>query len=166
MPVTAFEPARPRASEPREPAARTAQTRHATDVLEALLRDYEARPRAIDVSFRQLVGPIPVNNLSHSIYPYPARLLRQIPRFFLHCEQIARPGDVVLDPFCGSGTVLVEARAAHMTGWGIDRNPFARLLSRVKTTPLDHGPARQASIDTLTRAKSVRSGAITERREH
>lgn len=160
--VTAVEPVRVRGSESREPAARTAQTRHATDTLEALLRDYRTRPRPIDVSFRQLVGPIPVDNLSHSIYPYPARLLRQIPRFFLHCEQIARPGDVVLDPFCGSGTVLVEARAAHMTGWGIDRNPFARLLSRVKTTPLDHSRAWRATIDTLTRAKSLRSGAIPD----
>jgi len=127
-----------------------------------LLREYAKRPRPIDVSFRQLVGPIPVNDLSHSIYPYPARLLRQIPRFFLHCEQIALPGDVVVDPFCGSGTVLVEARAAHMTGWGIDRNPFARLLSEVKTTPLDHVRTWRAAADVLTRAKALRAGLIPD----
>src|SRR5262245_44009712 len=123
-------------SQPREGVS-TPQTRRATSTLHALLQRYATKARPIDVSFRQLVGPIPVNDLSHAIYPYPARLLRQIPRFFLHCEQIVSKGDVVLDPFCGSGTVLVEARAAHVTGWGIDSNPFARLLSAVKTTPLD-----------------------------
>jgi hypothetical protein len=127
-----------------------------------LLHEYELRQEPIDVSFRQLVGPIPVNNLSHSIYPYPARLLRQIPRFFLHCEQLASPGDVVLDPFCGSGTVLVEARAAHMIGWGIDSNPFARMLSEVKTTPLDHRRAWQAATDILTRAKAIRTSTIPD----
>jgi hypothetical protein len=145
-----------------EATSRTAQTRRATETLKALLREYAAKREPINVSFRQLVGPIPVTNLSHSIYPYPARLLRQIPRFFLHCEQIVLPGDVVLDPFCGSGTVLVEARAARMTGWGIDRNPFARLLSEVKTTPLDHDKACRAAADVLARAKSLRAGIIPD----
>lgn len=143
-------------------ASRKVQTRRATETLHTLLREYEARPRPIDVSFRQLVGPIPVTNLSHSIYPYPARLLRQIPRFFLHCEQIALPGDVVLDPFCGSGTVLVEARAAHITGWGIDKNPFARLLSKVKTTPLDGHHAKEAAKHILRRAKLLRTAIIPD----
>ena len=140
----------------------SAQTRRATETLQALIDRSEASAGPIDVSFRQLVGPIPVNNFSHSIYPYPARLLRQIPRFFLHCRQIVSRGDVVLDPFCGSGTVLVEARAAHLTGWGIDSNPLARLLSEVKTTPLDAGRAQQAAGDLLRRAKAFRSTAIPD----
>jgi hypothetical protein len=143
-------------------ATHTAQVRRATDTLQTLLSKYEVRSEPIDVSFRQLVGPIPVNNLSHSIYPYPARLLRQIPRFFLHCEQLASPGDVVLDPFCGSGTVLVEARAARMSSWGIDKNPFARLLSEVKTTPLDQSRSQRAAHDILIRAKALRVGIIPD----
>lgn len=140
-----------------EAASDTAQARRATETLQALIDRSRENPGPIDVSFRQLVGPIPVNNLSHSIYPYPARLLRQIPRFFLHCRQIVSRGDVVLDPFCGSGTVLVEARAAQLTGWGIDSNPFARLLSQVKTTPLDAVQAQQAADHLLRQAKTFRS---------
>jgi len=155
-----------RSAPPEEPlfeaTPHSAQTRRATDTLQTLLDRYEASPRPIDVSFRQLVGPIPVNNLSHSVYPYPARLLRQIPRFFLHCRQIVSRGDVVLDPFCGSGTVLVEARAAHLVGWGIDSNPFAVLLSEVKTTPLNDRRARGAAASVLSRAKDFRSGLIPD----
>jgi hypothetical protein len=143
-------------------APQGALKRRATETLQCLLDQYEASPGPIEVSFRRLVGPIPVNYLSHSIYPYPARLLRQIPRFFLHCRQIASENDVVLDPFCGSGTVLVEARAAHLTGWGIDSNPFARLLSEVKTTPLDAGRAQQAAGEVLRQAKAFRSAAIPD----
>jgi SAM-dependent methyltransferase len=143
-------------------ALRSGQSRCATSSLDALLREYAANKRPIDVSFREMVGPIPVNDLTHSIYPYPARLLRQIPRFLLRCEQLVTSEDVVLDPFCGSGTVLVEARAASITSWGIDSNPFARLLSRAKTTPLSADTVRSLTGDVLLRAKAMRSGLIPE----
>ena len=136
----------------------SAQTRRASEAFRHLVEEYARTSVAQDVSFRQLVGPIPVNDLSHSIHPYPARVLRQIPRFFLHCEQLAKPGDVVLDPFCGSGTVLVEARAVGVHGWGIDCNPFARLLSEVKTTPLDRTVTARSLTETLSRAKASRAG--------
>jgi hypothetical protein len=152
----------PHKEDQHQSAPQGALKRRATETLQALLDQYKASPGPIEVSFRQLVGPIPVNNLSHSIYPYPARLLRQIPRFFLHCRQIASQGDVVLDPFCGSGTVLVEARAAHLTSWGIDSNPFARLLSEVKTTPLDARCAQRAADNVLKQAKAFRSVAVPD----
>ena len=48
-----------------------------------------------------------------------------------------RAGATVLDPFCGSGTTLVEARAAGMSAVGIDLNPLAVLIARAKN--LDRG---------------------------
>lgn len=42
----------------------------------------------------------------------------------------ARP---IVDPFCGSGTALVEARAAGVAGVGVDLNPLAVMLARAKT---------------------------------
>jgi site-specific DNA-methyltransferase (cytosine-N4-specific) len=41
---------------------------------------------------------------------------------------------LILDPFCGSGTVLVEASLKGITSLGIDINPFAVLLAKAKTT--------------------------------
>jgi len=43
----------------------------------------------------------------------------------------------VLDPMCGSGTTLVEARLLGRDSLGIDIDPLARLLTRVKVTALD-----------------------------
>jgi len=46
---------------------------------------------------------------------------------------LSRPGDLVVDPFAGSGTVLVEARLLGRRAAGSDLNPLAVLLARLKT---------------------------------
>ena len=136
--------------------------RHSTSILNGLFHAYQANGQPVPVCFRRLVGPIPAHDLTHSIYPYPARLLRHIPRFFLRCDQLVDASTIVLDPFCGSGTVLVEAHAAGVSSCGIDSNPFARLLSRVKTTALDHDATLAAATRILHRAKRIRSGDIPD----
>jgi DNA modification methylase len=47
-------------------------------------------------------------------------------------EVLSKPGDVVLDPFVGSGTVLVEARVQGRLAYGVDANPLAVALSSLK----------------------------------
>lgn len=110
----------------------------ATEQLGVLKQEYSSTGLAVSASFRNLVGPLPASDLTHSLHPYPARLLRQVPRFFLACRQLVDPGDLILDPFCGSGTVLLESVVTGHDAWGVDANPFARLLSDVKTKPLGH----------------------------
>jgi adenine-specific DNA methylase len=68
----------------------------------------------------------------HAFHSYPARM---------HPETAARlvaslsaPGQTVLDPFCGSGTVLVEARRLGRHGLGYDVNPLSRELCWLKTS--------------------------------
>lgn len=63
----------------------------------------------------------------------------------------------MLDPFCGSGTVLVEAMSRGRPAWGVDANPFARLLSRVKTTPLHRTAIDGAAHRAITEAKRSRA---------
>ena len=46
--------------------------------------------------------------LTHSLHPYPAKFPPQLPKRIL--ERYAVKGQTVLDPFCGSGTTLIEAR--------------------------------------------------------
>ena len=121
--------------------------------LASLLDLYGHTGAALPVSFRELVGPIPADDATHAIYPYPARLLRQIPRFFLHCSQLSSSTEAVLDPFCGSGTVLVEATLAGRPSWGVDPNPFAQLLSRAKTTFVESGRVQDAFAVVLERAR-------------
>ena len=70
-----------------------------------------------------------------NIHPYPARFIPDIPRELISALGCAK-GSVVLDPFCGSGTTLVEAQRAGFDAVGIDLNPIACLISSVKTQPL------------------------------
>ncbi|MDD1778794.1 MAG: site-specific DNA-methyltransferase [Candidatus Helarchaeota archaeon] len=72
---------------------------------------------------------------THGLYVYPAKFIPQIPQFCI--RQFSNPHDVILDPFCGSGTTLVEALLLKRNAYGLDINPLAQLISKVKTTPLD-----------------------------
>lgn len=81
---------------------------------------------------------------THGLYVYPAKFIPQIPQFCI--RQFSNPHDVVLDPFCGSGTTLVEALLLKRNAYGLDINPLAQLISRVKTTPLDLQQLSKESI--------------------
>ena len=71
-----------------------------------------------------------------SIHPYPARFINDIPNNLIEIIG-CKDGTVILDPFCGSGTTLVEAQRHNIKSIGIDLNPIACLISKVKTTPLN-----------------------------
>ncbi len=49
---------------------------------------------------------------------------------------LSEPNEFVLDPYCGSGTVLVEAALADRRALGIDLNPLAVLIAQTKITPV------------------------------
>ena len=68
------------------------------------------------------------------MHPYPAKFPAALAAQNL--DDCARPDSIVLDPFCGSGTTLVEAKYRGMHAIGVDSNDLACLISRVKTTPL------------------------------
>ena len=69
----------------------------------------------------------------HGFHAYPARMHPVTASRLL--EAFAPVGGVVLDPFCGSGTVLVESMLLGRPAVGTDLNPIAIALSRLKTRP-------------------------------
>lgn len=73
-------------------------------------------------------------SVTADFHPYFASFSPRIPNFFMN--RFTSEGDTVLDPFCGSGTTLVEAKIANRNSIGIDVNPLACLISKVKTTPI------------------------------
>lgn len=81
------------------------------------------------VSSRERVAGAP-----HDFYRYPARFSPTFAREAIKC--FTRPGDFVLDPFCGGGTTLVEAISLARRAAGMDISSLAAFLSRTKTTPL------------------------------
>lgn len=130
------------------------------NLLQTLVDRYQRRKRPVSVNFRHLLPALnSVNRYNHLIHPYPAKLLVHIPYLFLANDLLTKPGDIVLDPFCGSGTVLVEAQLSNRRAYGADANPLARLIARVKTTPLAARAARHALTEILQRARRSPSGA-------
>ena len=74
------------------------------------------------------------DSLTHPAHSYPARLHPATARRLIDIVMGGTAADaVLLDPFCGSGTTLVEARAIGGRSVGVDLNPLAVLLARVKT---------------------------------
>lgn len=96
----------------------------------------------------------------HTVHAYPAKFIPQIPRQLI---EILPPGDDqwVMDPFCGSGTTLVEAQAARVSSIGVDLHPLATLISRVKTTPLADGCAAEGRAVAIRAQKAFTSGGVT-----
>lgn len=76
--------------------------------------------------------------LTHGYHKYPAKFIPQLAARLI--QEYSKPGDLVCDPFMGSGTTLVEAILADRRAAGTDINPVAWLITRAKTTPID--PAR------------------------
>lgn len=75
----------------------------------------------------------PVSGLTHGFYKYPARFSPGFVRAaILH---FTRPGDLVLDPFMGGATTLVEASVLGRKSIGIDVSSLAVFLAQAKTTP-------------------------------
>lgn len=72
---------------------------------------------------------------THALHLYPARMHPEIAKRVIG-KYIKSKTDVVFDPFMGSGGVLLEGILHGNHSVGMDINPFAVLLSKVKTTPL------------------------------
>ncbi|MCX6601874.1 MAG: DNA methyltransferase [bacterium] len=72
---------------------------------------------------------------SHRYHDYPARMIPQIVDRLL--SQYASDGGVLFDPYCGSGTTMVEGLLHGLETKGTDLNPLARLLARAKATYVD-----------------------------
>ncbi len=62
-----------------------------------------------------------------------------------------------MDPFSGSGTVLLEAIIAKRVGLGADANPLARLISKVKVTKLPLSEVEGEITKVINRAKSCKT---------
>ena len=71
---------------------------------------------------------------THGIHPYPAMMIPQVARRLI--GEYGHPGGLLFDPYCGTGTTLLEAILAGNQSIGTDLNPLARLIAKVKTTPI------------------------------
>jgi len=97
----------------------------------------------------------------HRLHPYKGKFIPQLVEFFLdeHTDELKqtswfRPGDVVLDPFCGSGTTLVQAAELGIHAVGIDISEFNTLISNTKVSQPDLNALHSAARDLIGRLRS------------
>jgi len=68
----------------------------------------------------------------HCFHAYPAMMIPQVAGRIL--DEYGKNSNLLFDPYCGTGTSLVEANLRGINAVGTDINPLARLIAKVKTT--------------------------------
>jgi DNA modification methylase len=95
------------------------------------------------------------NFLTHGIHPYPAKYIPQIPGHLI--SMLSVRGDLVLDPFGGSGTTALEAVRLGRRALSYDLNPIGTLIGKVKTAFL--------SKSAVTDLHAIRCAVISKSEE-
>jgi 16S rRNA G966 N2-methylase RsmD len=103
-------------------------------------------------SFEKVSNPKSI----HGIYPYRGKMSAIDAA---HVISQLSSADILLDPFCGTGTIVYEAQTRGMNALGIDNNPVACEIARGKTEPIDV----TATINHLASAveEAKQSGSYT-----
>ena len=107
--------------------------------------EQEVLVKALDVTAEEDEVMVDV----HGFHSYPARLHPGTARGII--AGLTKPGATVLDPFCGSGTVIVEAKALGRKAIGSDLNPLAVELSWLKS----RAPTQKLVEEMLTSAMHI-----------
>ena len=83
----------------------------------------------------------------HRLHPYLGKFIPQLVEIFL--RKYFRPGDIVLDPFCGSGTTLVQANELGINSIGYDISEFNILLCKAKLARYEIDRLRKEAATVL-----------------
>lgn len=73
--------------------------------------------------------------ITHGYYTYPAKFIPQLAQRLI--LENTTEGDIIIDPFSGSGTTVLESIIHKRIGIGTDINEIATLIAKVKTTPIN-----------------------------
>lgn len=89
---------------------------------------------------------------THGLHSYPAMMIPQVAARLI--KENLKDGDSILDPFCGSGTVLVESLLIGKKSFGVDINPLTKLIAESKTALYDVDELNKAYSKLLQRIEA------------
>lgn len=101
-----------------------------------------------------------VNTHTHGFHKYPAKFIPHIPKWAITKYLNGNKDKFVLDPFCGSGTTLVESVLAGYNSIGVDIDPLSAMISKVKTTRVDETELKIISSWLVKEIKAKRKGTF------
>jgi hypothetical protein len=101
-----------------------------------------------------------VEGSPHNLYKYPARFAPEFAREAILA--FSKPTEVVLDPFSGSGTSLIEAVASGRRAIGYDISSLACFIARAKSVPLSVHNARRLTrwVNNLALSANTNSADV------
>jgi len=102
--------------------------------------------------------------ISHGYHRYPAKFIPQIVSRL--AEKYTNEGDLIVDPFGGCGTTLVESKVMGRPSVGVDINPVAVLITKAKITPIDPVKIEKAFIALKKKLESYSENTKAKAPEH
>lgn len=96
--------------------------------------EVESLPTNIKYGATYIIKQSNPNSYTHGMFKYPCKFIPEIPKWAIK-TYLTHKG-VVFDPFSGSGTTLLEANIHGFDAYGTEIDDIAKLITKVKTTPL------------------------------
>lgn len=120
-------------------------------------------PRVVTIATRAVEASGTNGHLTHGLHVYKAKFFPRLVRSLLNIYSPQDHQPFVVDPFVGSGTVLLEASLLGMTSRGLDIDPLSVMLSNLKVRALSLHPAvvQEAIATTLETLREYESDQLS-----
>jgi len=102
--------------------------------------------------------------ITHGYHRYPAKFIPQIVSRLI--KKYTKKGDLVMDPFGGCGTTLVESKVIYRLSVGVDINPVAVLITKAKITPIEPSKIEEQFLKLKEKINSFNKNAKFKVPEH
>lgn len=102
--------------------------------------------------------------ITHGYHRYPAKFIPQIASRLV--DRYTNEGDLVVDPFGGCGTTLVESKVVGRPSIAVDINPVAVLITKAKITPIDPVKIEKEFVAIKNRLEAYSENTKVKAPEH
>ncbi|MFZ3063330.1 MAG: DNA methyltransferase [Actinomycetota bacterium] len=99
--------------------------------------------------------------ITHGYHRYPAKFIPQLANRLI--RELSSSGDLVVDPFMGSGTALVEAKVLGRPSVGVDINPVAALIAKAKVTAIEPSVLDSYFTDLVRKLRNFKDKESSKR---